>query len=254
MTWATHRDPGHPGPICYVLAAFGTVVGRVDEDLLAPVVNRLRVPPVPRRDQYVPKHRGPAAEPPLKRGIRKSVLFSGVAVAATGIAVSSGMFTQDEPADASAALSAAEPDRPIEDLRERQRSVSRSDRRTSDPAKEQTLDQDSGGQESHTEDLSAADPRGVARAMLADYGFSESEFSCLDELWMSESDWDPTADNPTSSAYGIPQALTGGTHDNLPADYMTNPVAQIEWGLQYIRDSYGTPCAAWEFKQANNWY
>ena len=69
---------------------------------------------------------------------------------------------------------------------------------------------------------------------------------------MSESDWDPRADNPTSSAYGIPQALTE-THD-LPADYMTNPVTQIEWGLDYIRSSYGTPCAAWEFKQANNWY
>ena len=61
------------------------------------------------------------------------------------------------------------------------------------------------------------------------------------------------ADNPTSSAYGIPQALTGGTHD-LPADYMTNPVSQIEWGLWYIENSYGSPCSAWEFKQANNWY
>ena len=71
---------------------------------------------------------------------------------------------------------------------------------------------------------------------------------------MSESDWDPTADNPTSTAYGIPQALTGGTHDNLPADYMTNPVSQIEWGLWYIKNSYGSACAAWEFKQANNWY
>ena len=210
---------------------------------------------MPRREQYVPKHRGPAAEPPLKRGIRKSVLFSGVAVAATGIAVSSGVFAQDEPADASAAYSSADADRPSVDLSERERSVSRSDRRTSvDPVKKQSLSQASGGQASRTEDLSDADPRDIARGLLAKYGFSESEFSCLDALWVSESDWDPTADNPTSSAYGIPQALTGGTHDNLPADYMTNPQAQIEWGLQYIRDSYGTPCAAWEFKQANNWY
>ena len=89
--------------------------------------------------------------------------------------------------------------------------------------------------------------------MLPEFDFSESEFSCLDALYVSESDWDMNADNPTPSAYGIPQALTGGTHD-LPADYMTNPVSQIRWGLEYIQDSYGTPCSAWNFKQSHNWY
>ena len=51
---------------------------------------------MPRRDEYVPKHRGPAAEPALKKGIKKSVLFSGVAVAATGLAVSSGIVAQQD--------------------------------------------------------------------------------------------------------------------------------------------------------------
>jgi hypothetical protein len=84
------------------------------------------------------------------------------------------------------------------------------------------------------------------------YGFTSAEFGCLDALWASESDWDMHADNPTSSAYGIPQALASAW--DLPPDYRTNPVTQIEWGLGYIRDSYGTPCAAWEFKQANDYY
>ena len=53
------------------------------------------------------------------------------------------------------------------------------------------------------------DPRDIAQAMLADYGWSQSEFSCLDSLWVKESGWDPQAANPTSSAYGIPQALPG---------------------------------------------
>jgi hypothetical protein len=214
---------------------------------------------VPRRDEYVPKHRGPAAEPALKKGIRKSVLYSGVAVAATGIAVSSGIFAQDDAIgdNVGASLSAAPQadDTLSEGIEDRQRDLSRSDRRTSaNEKKALELIQESGGQQTRTEDMSSADPRDVARSLMADFGFSESEFSCLDALWMSESDWDPTADNPTSTAYGIPQALTGGTHDNLPADYMTNPVSQIKWGLDYIRASYGTPCAAWEFKQANNWY
>ncbi len=37
-------------------------------------------------------------------------------------------------------------------------------------------------------------------------------------------------------------------------DWATNPATQIAWGLGYIDDVYGTPCSAWSFKQANNWY
>jgi hypothetical protein len=215
---------------------------------------------VPRRDEYAPKHRGSAAEPALKKGIKKSVLFSGVAVAATGLAVSSGIFAQDDAIgdNASASLSAqkfADTDTVMQDLTERQPATSRGDRRTSlADAKKDSLSQDSGGQETKTEDLSSADPRDIARAMLPEFGFSDAEFSCLDALYMSESGWNPHADNPSSSAYGIPQALTGGTHDDLPADYMTNPASQIRWGLQYIKNSYGTPCAAWSFKQSHQWY
>jgi hypothetical protein len=110
----------------------------------------------------------------------------------------------------------------------------------------------SGGQVTGSEDLRSADPRALAQAMLPEFGFSSSEFSCLDSLWEKESGWDPYAANPTSSAYGIPQALTQ-LHD-LPADYMTSAESQIRWGLGYIQDTYGTPCNAWSFKTANNWY
>ena len=209
--------------------------------------------------KYVPKHRSAPPEPALKKGLRKSVTYSGVAVAATGIAVTGGVAMKDNaPADTAATtIAAAQANRaetPVdESLADRTAEVSRSDRRTSQD-KEKALEQDSGGAVTRTEDLADEDPREIARRLMPEYGLSESEFSCLDELWVSESDWDATADNPTSTAYGIPQALTGGTHDNLPADYMTNPVSQIRWGLWYISDSYGTACAAWEFKQANNWY
>jgi hypothetical protein len=199
----------------------------------------------------------------VKKRVRSTVLFSGVAVAATGLAVTSGILSQQDAVgdNANTALRAAprlDSDTADQgstaELADRGRSVSRSDRRTSvDKDKVASLDQSSGGQATRKEDLSDADPRDIARAMLPKFGFSSDQFGCLDSLYMSESDWDPTADNPTSSAYGIPQALTE-THDDLPADYMTNPASQIEWGLDYIRSSYGTPCSAWEFKQANNWY
>jgi hypothetical protein len=203
------------------------------------------------------------AEPVLKKGIRKSVIYSGVAVAATGIAVSSGIVNRDDAVgdNATAALSSAERgdrerDRTVDPaFARRGDDVSRSQQRGAvDPVKESTLNQESGGATTRIEDLSDADPRTIARALLPRFGFSADEFSCLDALYVSESNWDPHADNPTSSAYGIPQALTGGTHDNLPEDYMTNPVSQIEWGLEYIKSSYGSPCAAWDFKQGHNWY
>ncbi len=103
-----------------------------------------------------------------------------------------------------------------------------------------------------TEDLSSADPRDIARALLPQFGFDSAQFDCLDSLYMSESGWSTNADNPTSSAYGIPQALTQ-LHD-LPADYMTSAESQIRWGLGYIQDTYGTPCSAWSFKSGNGWY
>jgi hypothetical protein len=230
---------------------------------------------VPRREKYVPRHRNAPAEPTLKKSLRKSVTYSGVAVAATGIAVTSGVFLRDGASDqattASAAIAAgsvqhdaadsppahAAPtgagDRAAGDAG-RTVALSRSaDRAALDASKQDLLAPESGGQVTRTEDLTDQDPRDIARALLPEYGFSEAEFGCLDSLYMSESGWDMHADNPTSSAYGIPQALTGGTHD-LPADYMTNPVSQIRWGLDYIRSSYGTPCNAWSFKQSHNWY
>jgi len=107
-----------------------------------------------------------------------------------------------------------------------------------------------------TEEVVSADsdPRDIARAMLAQYGWSETEFSCLDQLWISESDWDPYATNPTSGAYGIPQSLPAEKMAAAGPDWRTNPMTQIEWGLSYIQQSYGTPCAANAFKVANNWY
>lgn len=63
-----------------------------------------------------------------------------------------------------------------------------------------------------------------------------------------------TADNPSSSAYGIPQALPGRKMSSAGADWRTNPATQISWGLGYIANRYGTPCAAWSHSRSHNWY
>ncbi|MDX3404639.1 lytic transglycosylase domain-containing protein, partial [Streptomyces sp. ME01-18h] len=34
----------------------------------------------------------------------------------------------------------------------------------------------------------------------------------------------------------------------------TNAATQIEWGLDYMKDRYGSTCDAWTFWQSNGWY
>ncbi len=103
-------------------------------------------------------------------------------------------------------------------------------------------------------EVEAADPRDIAESMLSEYGWSDDQFPCLDDLWIGESQWDVDATNPTSGAYGIPQALPAEKMASAGDDWETNPATQIEWGLTYIADRYGSPCAANDFKQGNNWY
>ena len=67
---------------------------------------------------------------------------------------------------------------------------------------------------------------------------SAKEYRCLELLWMRESRWDPRANNPKSSAYGIPQLLKLKVLD---------PYVQIDLGLKYIKHRHLTPCKAWAY-------
>ncbi|MDX6324699.1 MAG: hypothetical protein QOK15_1053 [Nocardioidaceae bacterium] len=135
--------------------------------------------------------------------------------------------------------------------------TSRSDQRTTvDRTKATRLTQEnrSGGQATHTQDLTSQDPRTVARALMPQFGFGSDQFSCLDALWNRESGWNVHAANPTSSAYGIPQALPGSKMASAGADWASNPATQIKWGLGYIKGSYGSPCGAWGHSESYGWY
>lgn len=92
-------------------------------------------------------------------------------------------------------------------------------------------------------------PRGYALSRVG-----ATQFRCLNLLWYRESQWRWWEDNPTSSAYGIPQALPGSRMASAGADWRTNPYTQIRWGIQYIKDRYGTPCAAWTHSEQRGWY
>ena len=99
-----------------------------------------------------------------------------------------------------------------------------------------------------------SDPTAFASLLIADHGWGAGQFGCLKRLWNKESSWRWNADNPSSDAYGIPQSLPGSKMASFGSDWATNPITQIKWGLQYISDSYGTPCSAWAHSQGTNWY
>ena len=210
--------------------------------------------------------------------MRGTLTLTGLAAAATGVAVVAGVVqspgtavalagslapaassghSTDVPAGLTAAGAGgtiAHRTAVVSRSADRTRAV-RSDRRTpQDPAKAAALGLSSGPAVGGQEDLSAQDPQAIAEALLPTFGFDSSQMSCLVPLWMGESGWRWNAANASSGAYGIPQSLPGSKMATAGADWRTNPATQIEWGLGYIRDRYGSPCGAWGFKQSHGWY
>jgi hypothetical protein len=86
----------------------------------------------------------------------------------------------------------------------------------------------------------------VGREMASRYGWTGTEFDFLNMLWTKESNWNPSAQNPTSPAAGIPQDITGNFHGG--------GYGQIQWGLDYIKGRYGDPATAWAHEILYNWY
>ncbi|MFC9918974.1 aggregation-promoting factor C-terminal-like domain-containing protein [Agromyces binzhouensis] len=103
-----------------------------------------------------------------------------------------------------------------------------------------------------------ANPSGaqaIARDLMASmYGWGSDQFGCLVDLWNKESGWNVYAQNPSSGAYGIPQALPGSKMSTAGADWATSASTQITWGLGYIAGRYGTPCGAWSHSVSVGWY
>ncbi|MGA5424282.1 transglycosylase SLT domain-containing protein [Streptomyces lavendulocolor] len=96
---------------------------------------------------------------------------------------------------------------------------------------------------------SVAEVQAMARQMVPG-----DQFQCFSNIVDHESTWNYRAQNPSSGAYGLVQALPGSKMASAGADWQTNPATQIKWGLNYMNERYGSPCGAWSFWQANHWY
>ncbi len=96
---------------------------------------------------------------------------------------------------------------------------------------------------------SVAQIQAMARQMVP-----SDQFQCFSNIVDHESSWNYQAVNASSGAYGLFQALPGSKMSSVGDDWRTNPATQIKWGLNYMDSRYGSPCEAWSFWQANNWY
>ena len=85
-----------------------------------------------------------------------------------------------------------------------------------------------------------------AQLKIKQLGWNHKEWKSLLVLWTKESRWDYTADNPKSTAYGIPQML------NMPED--TPLTKQVDLGLKYIKKRYKTPTLALQHHLRKGWY
>ncbi len=96
--------------------------------------------------------------------------------------------------------------------------------------------------------------KAYAASRLSAFGWGPEQMQSLITLWEKESNWRTTAVNASSGAYGIVQALPGNKMASIAPDWETNFRTQIDWGLQYIKERYGSPANALGFHYANNWY
>ncbi|GAA2223700.1 hypothetical protein N1031_00880 [Herbiconiux moechotypicola] len=101
-----------------------------------------------------------------------------------------------------------------------------------------------------------AEAQAYAASQMPAYGWGDSQFRCLVQLWIGESGWRANAYNPSSGAYGIPQSLPATKMASAGSDYITSAATQITWGLSYIVNRYDTPCGALSAWQARSphWY
>ena len=100
----------------------------------------------------------------------------------------------------------------------------------------------------------AAAAQAYARSRLGAFGWQANQFGPLQALWTQESGWNRLARNPSSGAYGIPQALPASKMGPLANPPTSSASAQIDWGLNYIKSVYGSPAGAEAHELASHWY
>lgn len=92
------------------------------------------------------------------------------------------------------------------------------------------------------------------KAIMKQAGIMEKDYGYVDYIITRESGWNYKAQNPSSSAYGLCQALPGSKMETVGSDWKSNPVTQLKWCDGYAKERYGGWKEAQEFWKENNWW
>ncbi|KAB7790453.1 aggregation-promoting factor C-terminal-like domain-containing protein [Bifidobacterium leontopitheci] len=93
-----------------------------------------------------------------------------------------------------------------------------------------------------------------AHDWLIQNGYTEADFTAANYIINHESGWQTNATNPTSGAYGLPQAYPGNKMASAGADWRTNYQTQFKWFVNYCNQRYGSITAAYAYWVANSNY
>ncbi len=157
--------------------------------------------------------------------------------------------TAAEEARKQAAASAIEKQRAAEKAEAAQKAADKKEREEKAEAKASRSSSRDAASFAPQSSYTVAQVQAMARQMIPG-----DQFQCFSNIVNHESTWNYKATNASSGAYGLVQALPGSKMASAGSDWQTNPATQIKWGLNYMNDRYGSPCGAWSFWQANNWY
>jgi len=106
----------------------------------------------------------------------------------------------------------------------------------------------------HINTVSVIPPRGSCEDWMTQAGIPIN--SATRTLILNESGCRPTARNASSGACGIPQALPCSKLANVCPQWQTDPVCQLRWMDEYIKNRYGTwssALATWQ-SRSPHWY
>lgn len=193
-----------------------------------PEISRAGIVAPDPRPAHAPVPAEPATRPGKKRRLLIAAIAGTVVIGAASYGAVSG-FTGPGPSGSAAGSSSRGPESP-----------SAQAPGTAAPASVPSPDPDAA--------------KKIAYAMLPGFGFNQTtQYSCLLALWDKLSGWDAYAGNE-SGGYGIPQATPGDIMASAGANWRTDAATQVKWGLGYIKETYGTPCGAWQYLQSHGSY
>lgn len=100
---------------------------------------------------------------------------------------------------------------------------------------------------------SAGSVTAIVKRLAKKEGWTGKQWDALYEIVSRESGWNPEAQNPTSTAFGLFQFLDS-TWNTVGFKKTSDPLEQAKAGLRYIRQRYGSPLAALAFHDNQGWY